>query len=92
MEQQHNLPSSAPVDAQWHLKKEVNITHLVATIGLVVSAFMYSTALDKRILTNERDIVHMKSQRAEDIDRIEKKFDTINLKLDELLKKVTDKS
>jgi hypothetical protein len=75
--------------AQWHLKKEVNITHLLATIGLVVSAFMYSSALDKRIQSNEQDIIYLKSQRLEDVKRTEKQFDTINKKLDELLVKVS---
>tara|TARA_R110002049_G_scaffold127881_4_gene285051 strand:- start:2412 stop:2681 length:270 start_codon:yes stop_codon:yes gene_type:complete len=72
-------------EEQWHLKKEVNITHLFATVGLVVSAFMYSTALDKRIQANEKDISHIKSQRVEDTARVEKKFDVINQKLDKIL-------
>jgi hypothetical protein len=75
--------------AQWHLKKEVNITHLFATVGFVISAFVYSSALDKRIQTNEQDINYLKSQRAEDIKRSEKQFDTINSKLDEVLSKVS---
>lgn len=81
----HQQNPNATMDAHWHLKKEVNITHLFATIGLVISAFMYSTALDKRIQTNEQDIAYIKAQRAEDIARIEKKFDVINRKLDKLL-------
>lgn len=81
----HQPNPNTTMDAHWHLKKEVNITHLFATIGLVVSAFVYSTALDKRIQTNEQDIAYIKLQRAEDIARIEKKFDLINSKLDKLL-------
>jgi hypothetical protein len=71
-------------DAHWHLKKEVNITHIFATVGLVVSAFMYSTALDKRIQANEQDIKYIKSQRVEDIERSEKQFDSITQKLDDI--------
>jgi hypothetical protein len=51
----------------------------------VLSAFVYSSALDKRIQTNEQDIVYIKAQRIEDVNRSEKQFDTINKKLDELL-------
>jgi hypothetical protein len=76
-------------DDQWHLKKEVNITHIFATVGLVVSAFMYSTALDKRIQANEQDIVFIKSQRAEDLKRSEKQYDGINQKLDEIQRLLT---
>lgn len=79
-------------DAHWHLKKEVNITHIFATIGLVVAAFTYSTALDKRIQANEQEILFIKAQRVEDVKRSEKQFDTINKKLDELLKQVSAKS
>lgn len=71
-------------DEHWHLKKEVNITHLFATVGLVVSAFVYSTALDKRILANEQQIIFIKAQRIEDVKRSEKQFDLVLKKLDEI--------
>ena len=76
-------------DQHWHLKKEVNITHIFATIGLVVSALMYSSTLDKRIQTNEQEIAHIKEQRAEDVNRAEKKFDSIIDKLDEIQHSLT---
>ena len=78
-------------DQHWHLKKEVNITHIFATIGLVVSALMYSSTLDKRIQTNEQEITHLKEQRAEDITRAEKKFDSIIKKLDEIQHSLTQR-
>ena len=78
-------------DQHWHLKKEVNITHIFATVGFVVSAFVYSSTLDKRIQSNEQDILFIKQQRIEDVKRTEKQFDTINKKLDELLKQVSAK-
>ena len=73
---------------EWHLKKEVNITHLIATFGFIISAFVYSSTLDKRIQMNEQDISFIKSQRLEDVKRSEKQFDTIDRKLDELLTRV----
>ena len=74
---------------QWHLKKEVNITHIFATIGLVVSVFVYSSTLESRIQTNEQTIDFIKTQRAEDLGRAEKKFDLIMRKLDEIQKALT---
>jgi hypothetical protein len=69
---------------QWHLKKEVNITHIFATIGLIISAFIYTSALDKRIQSNEITIAFSKEQRAEDYNRIEKKFDSIAKQLSDI--------
>ena len=74
---------------QWHLKKEVNITHIFATIGLVVSVFVYSSTLEKRIQTNEQTLEFIKTQRSEDLGRAEKKFDMIMRKLDEIQKALT---
>ena len=71
----------------WHMDKTVNISHIVVTVLLLVSAITYSNSLDKRIAANEQDIVHIKEQRNEDIKRIDKHFDTVNSKLDRLLAK-----
>lgn len=74
---------------QWHLKKEVNITHLFATVTLLISAFVYSSSLDKRIQTNEQTIAFIKIQRIEHVKRAEKQFDSILKKLDTIQTAVT---
>jgi hypothetical protein len=75
--------------SRWRMDKTVNISHLVVTVGLVVSAvmLMYSAELDKRIAVNTQSITHVKEQREEDGQRIEKRLDSINEKLDKLLVK-----
>jgi peptidoglycan hydrolase CwlO-like protein len=72
---------------QWHMKKEVNLVHIISTIGLLVSSMWYLSGLDKRISANEQSIEHVQSQRTEDQKRVEKQLDKINGKLDRLLEK-----
>ena len=64
-------------ESAWHLKKEVNIGHLFATVGLLISAVLYSGTLDKRIQANAQNNIHSKEQRLEDVARAEKRFDAI---------------
>lgn len=71
----------------WHLKKEVNIAHVIATVAMFVTCFWFFSDLDKRIITNSTEIIHMKDQRTEDQQRIEKQLDNINKKLDRLIAK-----
>lgn len=72
-------------DQQWHLKKEVNIAHVITTVLIVVSCIWYMAGLDKRIQANTQNITHIKEQRIEDVKRLDKQFDRINDKLDKLL-------
>ncbi|NRA61589.1 MAG: hypothetical protein HRU25_11890 [Psychrobium sp.] len=72
---------------QWHLKREINIVHIFATISIIISAIWYLGGLDKRIMTNTQSIEFMQKQRSEDQQRIEKQLDSINKKLDRLLDK-----
>ena len=65
------------VESSWHLKKEVNVGHIFATVGLLISAVLYSGTLDKRIQSNEQNHIHSKEQRLEDVARAEKRFDAI---------------
>ncbi|WP_299262901.1 hypothetical protein [uncultured Psychrosphaera sp.] len=70
---------------QWHMKKEVNLVHIITTIGIFVSCFWYFSDLDKRIAANEQSISYVQSLRTEDQKRVEKQLDKINAKLDRLL-------
>ena len=83
---------------QWHMKKEINIAHVIITVSMVITTMWFFADLDKRITGNTKDIAHvqeqrtedsrrMKVQRDEDNKRIEKQFDKINTKLDRLLAK-----
>lgn len=48
---------------QWHMKKEVNLAHVITTVALVVSGFWYFSDLDKRIASNAQEIEHVKQLR-----------------------------
>jgi len=71
----------------WHMKKEVNVAHVITTVAMVVSCFWFFSDLDKRIASNTTEIEHIKTQRTEDQRRIEKSLDSINKKLDRILEK-----
>ena len=75
-------------ESAWHLKKEVNIGHLFATVGLVISAVLYSGTLDKRIQANAQNNIHSKEQRLEDVARAEKRFDAIIVILTDIQQKM----
>lgn len=72
---------------QWHMKKEINIAHLLSTAAMLIAGMSYLTGLSERISTNELDIKHAQQMRIEDQRRVEKQFDVINKKLDRLLEK-----
>ena len=72
---------------QWHMKKEINLAHVIITVSMVVTTLFFFADLDKRIESNKKDIVHIEEQRTEDSRRIEKQFDKVNDKLDRLLAK-----
>ena len=65
---------------QWHMKKEINIAHVITTLALTVSGVCFLSDLDKRIQSNTKDINYIKEQRTEDVERLEKQLDKINTK------------
>lgn len=78
----------------WHLKKEINLAHVIITLTMLVTTLWYFADLDKRIESNKKDIDHTQTQRIEDQrrsrqdqDRIYKQLDNVNAKLDRLLAK-----
>jgi len=81
------MSESNEIQQQWHMKKEINIAHLLSTGAMLIAGMMYLTGLDVRITTNETDIKHGQEMRKEDQRRSEKQFDVINKKLDRLLEK-----
>lgn len=81
------MPEQNNNQETWHMKKEVNVAHVITTVAMVVSCFWFFSDLDKRIATNSTEISHIKTQRAEDQKRIEKRLDSMDRKLDRLLEK-----
>jgi len=72
----------------WHLKKEVNIAHVLTTLIVIVSGFWFFADLDKRIDTNAQELKHVKLMRAESQKMFEKRLDSMDAKLDKLLEKM----
>lgn len=81
----------------WHVKKEVNIAHVLTTAAVIFSGFWFFADLDKRIDNNAIELRHVKLTRVEDQkrqandqQRIEKGLDGMNAKLDKLLAKLLE--
>lgn len=69
----------------WHIEKSVSVGHILTTVIIAASVFMYFGELDKKVSANQQAIEFIKEQRAEDLRRIEKNLDGINKKLDKLI-------
>ena len=62
---------------EFHIEKSVSVGHIMTTLVIFFTMVMYFTDQDKRISYNEQQIDFIKSQRSEDIKRIEKSLDEI---------------
>ena len=69
----------------WHIDKSVSVGHLLTTVVIAVSVFMYFGKMDKQVSANAQSIEFLKEQRAEDLKRIEKNLDSISKKLDRIM-------
>lgn len=74
-------------NAHWVMKKEINLAHILVSVGMLVTSFVYISDLERRIAGSEKDIAYIQKQRLEDNKRIEKRLDSIDSKLDRLLAK-----
>ena len=72
-------------EQHWHLKKEINIAHVMTTLTLIIACMIYFVDLDKQISSNTLLIKYVTELRKEDQGRIEKGLDVIDRKLDKLL-------
>jgi len=65
---------------RWHLKKEIQITHVFATITLVGSVFVYVSKVDQRLTIVETQLVAQREasviQRAQ-LERMDAKLDRL---------------
>ena len=62
---------------EFHIEKSISVGHIMTTLIIFFTMVMYFTDQDKRISYNEQQIDFIKSQRSEDIKRIEKSLDEI---------------
>jgi uncharacterized coiled-coil protein SlyX len=85
-------PSQEP--DHWVLKKEIQLTHVITTIGVAFAAFMYVNAMEKRLtlieervsLQKEQSVSHDKSI-TETFTHINSQIDKMDAKLDRLIER-----
>jgi hypothetical protein len=56
---------AAPSDNRWHLKKEVQLTHILSTVTILVSVVIYVGKIEQRLAILEDREIHAKARDAE---------------------------
>ena len=67
----------------WHLKKEIQLGHLITTITVAVSAVIYINKIEQRVAVVESQVIYQK----ETADVLRNQIEKINDKLDRLIEK-----
>lgn len=65
---------------RWHLKKEIQVTHIVSTLMLVGAVFAYVSKIDQRLTIVETQLIGQREaaviQRAQ-LERMDAKLDRL---------------
>lgn len=69
---------------QWHLDKNVSISHILTTFTGLLAVFWFVADQNERISLNSQSIQHNKVAIEQQESRVTKNLDTINAKLDKL--------
>lgn len=84
----------APFDAMgsarrsgWHLSREVQVSHLIATITVAVSCLWYVAKLEQRIALLEQQASVQESNHARLHARLHVRLDKIDEKLDRIIER-----
>lgn len=72
----------------WHLSKSINIGHILTTIAVVLSAFAYINAFDKRLAETELKVVYLREAQDQQTVRTDEKFRDIKTDLKDISKKL----
>jgi hypothetical protein len=65
---------------RWHLKKEIQLTHVISTIVLVGTVFAYVNKIDQRLTVVEVQLIAQRQameDRREQLERIDAKLDRL---------------
>ena len=81
---------------RWHLKKEIQLGHLITTITVAISAVIYVQRMEQRLIVLENEMVHQRA-RDEQQDKTQvagaldtqKRLDRIEEKLDRMLERMS---
>jgi hypothetical protein len=68
---------------RWHLKKEIQLGHLITTITVAVSAVFYINKIEQRVAVVESQVIYQK----ETADVLRNQLEKINEKLDRLIER-----
>ncbi len=89
---------SAPEKDRWHLKREIQLGHLLTTVGLTVTALTYVSKMDSRIQLLEQQVVVQRdrderqdTKNQEALATVTKSLDRVNDKLDRLIERESRK-
>ena len=50
---------------EWHLEKGVNVSHIVATLTLAVSAFAWANSIDKQVAITQQQVEYLQKTQSE---------------------------
>lgn len=80
--------------AGWHMKKEIQLGHVLTTIVLVLTGLFFITKMDQRITLLEDKAISQKERDAnqdkvlaDSLMRIQSQFDKVDAKLDRLIER-----
>ncbi|WP_163836937.1 hypothetical protein [Spartinivicinus ruber] len=73
----------------WVFKKEVGITHIIATFSLIVSGFIFGFSMDKRIDINATRADHLEQSFKDFRAEMRGDIKLINSKLDKVLERLS---
>ena len=78
----------------WHLKKEVQLSHIITTLTIAAAAFLYIGKIEQRISIIESQVVaqYQRDERqdkamAEAVELVRRQLDRMDSKLDRLVEK-----
>ena len=84
----------AATDAHWTFKKEIQLTHVISTVLLAVSAWGYISNMEKRIAIMEDKILAQRERDEkqdlrykEGLEHISNQVDRMDSKLDRLIER-----
>ncbi len=69
----------------WHLKKEIQLGHLITTVTVAISAIVYVNKIEQRVAVVESQVNFQK----ETAGVLRAQLDRINDKLDRLIERVS---
>ncbi len=77
--------SEQAVTSGWHLKKEIQLGHLITTATVAILAIVYVNKIEQRVAVVESQVLYQKETAAV----LRSQLDRINDKLDRLIERVS---